>query len=476
MSPLPLFVSPGDDLIARNDDLVIFAQGDASHLRRMTNELAELVPSTDWAGLLRFLASKISTIGFDAHPPIACMRILDQSVDVFVFGDLSIMVETSESTETVTGAGVTTWREATISGSMLSASGGYTDFSTGVVGMLGRGIAAGGGFSLVPTSPAKSSGSLLSAISGATTVAATATPASPQPAPVEEVMPDDVDEVSPIDGAIQDASVADVTSEEVPEAPEVQISPDHPAYDADTLTSLPDNDGPLTPEQLAQTETISTPSVDHPSSHAASPADEDFDPNMTTAFSGAALSDAVRAARSAEPDPRRTSGVDDAGGEHPTAGGELRGVHCPNGHLSSMQHPLCRTCSEPVDMDGPIVSGPRPILGVIEFDDGVRIPLDRPVVIGRQPPEDYRINGEPAYVVPITDAEGLISRVHVEVHLIGWDIELIDKNSVNGTFTSTTPDSTSRTRLRGEHPTQIDIGTIIYVGDRVFRLNTGHIV
>ncbi len=528
MSQLPLFVSPGRHLVARINDLLVFAEGDDAHLRQLTTELTDLLPEAMWTGLLRFLASKISTVGFDNHPPIACVEVLESSVNVFVFGDISVAVETTAESEVVTGAGMTTWREVSLTGQTTSIVGGQPEYSTGIVGMLARGLVAGGGFTMAPDWPVStsSSGSMLNAISGATTVAAS-TPPAPEPEiaqdpelhdpvthdpVVEELAGSDVllaDEVDVEDvaslGAMEEPFVApeapiqDPTPPAVDEtsAPEIRDEPEAPAVEAqppapheyDTITSM--DDGPLaTPENLANTMSLPSPIVTGPEASTAPPVDEveveveveveevdeGFDPHATTAFTGAALSDAVRAARAAPPDPRRVSGPEGEGGDPLPPAQELRGVLCPNGHLSSMQDPVCRTCSERVNTEGQIVAGPRPILGVIEFDDGVRIPLDRPVVIGRQPPEDYRINGEHAYVVPITDEEGLISRVHVEVHLIGWDVELIDKNSVNGTFTSTSTESTSRTRLRAEHPTQIELGTIVYVGDRVFRLNTGHVV
>jgi hypothetical protein len=445
----PLHITPGDNLVARVDDVVVYAEGPAEDLQHLATELARLLPATDWTGLVRFLASTISAVGFDTHPPIACLQLLEAQVNVFVFGDLSIVVETSSSLEAITGSGLTTWREASVPGAVQSVSGGLPEQNDSLTGTLERGIVRGGGFTLGNSTTVSTPTSMLGAISGAATVSASAAPAASMStataaeanSPVETEEPADADDPSEQRGAEVDDDPRDPAGETVRLEPDATI--DSTEFDAPTISIPP----PPPPAAAFH------PAFDNPdtSGHAAS---------------GHAASGHAASGHPAFGDAEDT-------GSHAEITRDLRGVRCPSGHLVSMQDTTCRTCSAPVDLNGPIVSGPRPVLGMLEFDDGVRIPLDRPVVIGRQPPEDYRINGELAYVVPVTDAEGLISRVHVELHLIGWDIELIDKNSVNGTFTSTSADSTSRARLRPEHRTQIDIGTIVYVGDRIFRLNTG---
>ena len=149
---------------------------------------------------------------------------------------------------------------------------------------------------------------------------------------------------------------------------------------------------------------------------------------------------------------------------------ELRGVLCPNGHLTSIQDSHCRTCGLPIDPTGDIVVGSRPSLGTLTFDDGAQLQLTRPVVIGRGVPERYAIDAEPATTVLLDDVQGTISRVHLEVHLNGWDVEIIDMNSSSGTFTRS---GDERARLRAEDPTAILPGTIVEVGQRSFTFSAG---
>jgi len=150
---------------------------------------------------------------------------------------------------------------------------------------------------------------------------------------------------------------------------------------------------------------------------------------------------------------------------------ELHGVLCPAGHLTSAQDQTCRTCGLPIDPTAEIVVGSRPSLGTLTFDDGAQLQLTRPVVIGRGVPERYAINGEPATTVLLDDVQGTISRVHLEVHLVGWEIEIIDMNSTSGTFLRT--DDGERVRLLPDDPTAIAPGTVVEVGQRSFTFSAG---
>ncbi len=115
--------------------------------------------------------------------------------------------------------------------------------------------------------------------------------------------------------------------------------------------------------------------------------------------------------------------------------------------------------------------GSRPSLGTLTFDDGAQLQLTRPVVIGRGVPERYAINGEPATTVLLDDVQGTISRVHLEVHLVGWEIEIIDMNSTSGTFMRT--DDGERVRLLSDDPTAVAPGTVVEVGQRSFTFSAG---
>jgi pSer/pThr/pTyr-binding forkhead associated (FHA) protein len=75
---------------------------------------------------------------------------------------------------------------------------------------------------------------------------------------------------------------------------------------------------------------------------------------------------------------------------------------------------------------------PRPPLGTLLVDDGRGYLLDRDYVIGREPLLDGDVAAGRAAPLPITDAEGSVSRLHLRVSLVGWRVEVRDLGSANG--------------------------------------------
>ena len=92
---------------------------------------------------------------------------------------------------------------------------------------------------------------------------------------------------------------------------------------------------------------------------------------------------------------------------------QLRGVLCPAGHLTRTGDSACRTCGIATDPDAETVMGDRPVLGVLTFDDGAVLPVDRPAAIGSDIPSGYEIDGSPATAVRLDDGSGGVSAVQV---------------------------------------------------------------
>lgn len=201
------------------------------------------------------------------------------------------------------------------------------------------------------------------------------------------------------------------------------------------------------------------------------PESVDFDPTLTTAITGDQLS-AIKKEAAIAADTRRASAAGGTGNPSFVLP-KLRGIRCSAGHLNSMQDRTCRTCGAEVDQAGAIEDDTRPALAIITFDDGVEFELDTPMVIGRSVPDPYAIGDEVAIPVSLTDETNLISRVHLEIHLTGWDIELIDKASSNGTFSRPLAANATKVRLRPEAPTAIALGSEIEVGGRKFAITAG---
>ncbi|GAA3608444.1 hypothetical protein GCM10022223_25560 [Kineosporia mesophila] len=137
----------------------------------------------------------------------------------------------------------------------------------------------------------------------------------------------------------------------------------------------------------------------------------------------------------------------------------LLGVWCDAGHVTSPDRSECRVCGLTVPPQAPILVA-RPPLGVLVFDNGDRIEVDRPVVLGRDPkPRTDSADPEAPYLHAVASSTGQVSRTHAEIRPSGWDVLLTDLGAMNGTALT----------LPGESPQAIDPGvpTVISPGCRV---------
>jgi hypothetical protein len=109
------------------------------------------------------------------------------------------------------------------------------------------------------------------------------------------------------------------------------------------------------------------------------------------------------------------------------------GAMCPRMHFNAPDAMFCRECRvslrEATENKG---RQPRPPLGVLLVDDGRGYLLDRDYVIGREPLLDDDVAAGRAAPLPVTDAEGSVSRLHLRVSLVGWRVEARDLGSANG--------------------------------------------
>jgi hypothetical protein len=69
----------------------------------------------------------------------------------------------------------------------------------------------------------------------------------------------------------------------------------------------------------------------------------------------------------------------------------------------------------------------------------------------------------------IADADGVVSRKHVRVALVGWEIQVVDLGSANGTFVQYPGDPSSHA-LVAHQPIVVRPGTQVTMGRRWFRV------
>ena len=146
------------------------------------------------------------------------------------------------------------------------------------------------------------------------------------------------------------------------------------------------------------------------------------------------------------------------------AGTMVQAVRCQHGHLSPPMAVSCRVCGFPLMGQAP-VTVPRPILGVLRLSTGDVVPLDRTVIMGRNPRVDASNEGEHPHVVRLPSPGHDISRTHVEIRLDGWHVLLTDLNSVNGTVV--TPPWQEPQRVRPNETVPIEPGTVVSLADEV---------
>jgi hypothetical protein len=152
-----------------------------------------------------------------------------------------------------------------------------------------------------------------------------------------------------------------------------------------------------------------------------------------------------------------------AGGDDPRAV-LVEGVLCARDHFNDPGARACRHCG--IGLDQPprnLLRRLRPPLGVLVLDDGTRVPLDGDYVLGREPTFDSDVIDGRARPLRINDPNGTVSRLHLRISLIGWQVEVSDLGSANG---SVLQSSGGERPLAPFVPTMIEPGARIGIGHR----------
>ena len=83
---------------------------------------------------------------------------------------------------------------------------------------------------------------------------------------------------------------------------------------------------------------------------------------------------------------------------------------------------------------------------VLRFDDGLVIPVDGDLVLGRRPDNHEMVTTGTARPVPIADTQNVLSSAHAALTRSGSEVSLVDLGSLNGTHVAG-PEATEWTQL-----------------------------
>jgi hypothetical protein len=96
------------------------------------------------------------------------------------------------------------------------------------------------------------------------------------------------------------------------------------------------------------------------------------------------------------------------------------------------------------DSDSAPASGDAP--PVLRFDDGLVVPVDGDLVLGRRPDNHEMVTTGSARPVPIADTQNVLSSAHAALTRSGSEVSLVDLGSLNGTHVAG-PEATEWTQL-----------------------------
>jgi hypothetical protein len=140
------------------------------------------------------------------------------------------------------------------------------------------------------------------------------------------------------------------------------------------------------------------------------------------------------------------------------------GVDCKNDHFNDPRVPYCAVCGIALVQRNLVpYKGERPPLGVLLLDDGLALRLDNDYLLGRDPERAPEVTSGEARPARVTSPDGSVSRRHLRVRLEGWDVNLIDLGSVNGTQVQP-PGDPNFYDIPPNEPVPILPGTTVRVG------------
>ncbi len=152
------------------------------------------------------------------------------------------------------------------------------------------------------------------------------------------------------------------------------------------------------------------------------------------------------------------------------------GVLSPGGHFN---HPEARYCSRTgVKMGASatraLTEGVRPPLGVLTFDNGSTYSVQHDTVIGREPETDERVENETAAPLSVLGDNQEVSRRHLFMELVDWDVFITDLDTANGTHIRESANQEVRRLVPGQR-TALPGGAEVFIGTTRFQYHEHHV-
>jgi hypothetical protein len=450
-------VSAGDGIVAHVKNLTAHATGDETRLNELLVQLNALADAP-WKEIVRTLTAGIAEAGYDHHPHLACVSVDGDRVAALVFGDTALSITIDGAETILDGRDSSTWIDVALRGKVDRVHAG-TQSESAVVGVLRDGVVPAGGFLLDTSGPMPASGRW-AAIATTSQDASSAVEAEPEAVEPDAELEAELEAVEP--EAIEAEVVKSQTFDHQLESAAAQDRPIAAPAARGMFARIDEfgrQDNTLTVEELK------SPSVPRLfGSENAFQTNGDSLPNEAGTGLAEVSDDGATVAESSALKRAPTLAL-----ERP----QLRGVLCQNEHLTAPDESSCRTCGEPIASDAQQVTGNRPTMGILTFDDGAILTIDRPAVIGANVPTGYLVDDVPATIVRLDDGVGGVSDVQVEVRLSGWNVDIVDMKSKNGTYTMLRGERQTRTKLRASQSVTMQPGMTIESGGRHFTFSLG---
>ena len=446
-----LELGAGDGTVAAFDDITLLIVGDGSPstvLDLVRDVAASDTPSD--VGIARRLAGLLTGDDADTVPPFGVIAHTADGFLVFLHGAVTATtVDREGASSRLSGADAATWVDRRLGPDVETIELAPVDVTPATTSPfeLTTGVVPGGWVRLTGS------------VSGSQgTEPPTAPPAMAEPSAADpsvtepSVAPEPAAEPAP--PAAADPASAPPAAPETPPVPEATVEPP-----TEPTPAMPDVPRPPGDEP---TEEPTPPVEEEPPTQAAPVQFESFE--LTPDRESLREPLPVETPEAPEPEPETAPGEPEP---------ELvDGILCSRQHFNSPEAAYCSACGiSMVHATHNIVRRPRPPLGVLVFDDGSTFTLNGRYILGREPQIDELVRQQQARPLTLEDPKMSVSRIHAEIRLDGWDVQLVDRGSTNGTHVlNATGDGWEP--VLPEQPRTLPPGARAAVGQRTFIYET----